>query len=224
MVGKSRSGLANDRRGYRCARDCFTPTPMPMPMPKCSSITYINLADIATYNSLNNRWLLNKDTTITRCQALVMPIDPLKFILLEINGFKLQNDGIILYEPDPDSEPFPVWVGFLISNFGSLINNNICLTGNTDFGIISNGKLINNGYFLNATYFYVETSGIVQNNNKFINSTRIDVYNGGTITNNGTFVNDGVIRKADGSSTCGIGTINGTNGIVGTGTIVISCP
>jgi len=223
MVGKSRSGLANDRRGYRCARDCFTPTPMPMPMPipKCSSITYINLADIATYNSVNKKWLLNKDTTITRCQELVMPIDPLNSVLLEINGFKLQNDGIISYEPYSGSNTNSV--GFLISNFGSLINNNICLTGNTDFGIISNGKLINNGYFLNATYSYVETSGIVQNNNKFINSTRIDVYDGGTITNNGTFENNGEIRKADGSSTCGIGTINGTNGIVGNA-IVISCP
>ena len=197
------------------------PMPMPMPIPKCSSITYINLADIATYNSVNKKWLLNKDTTITRCQALVMPIDPLQSVLLEINGFKLQNDGIISYEPY--SGPNTNSVGFLISNFGSLINNNICLTGNTDFAIISNGKLINNGYFLNASYFYVETSGIVQNNNKFINSTRIDVYNGGTITNNGTFVNNGEIRKADGSSTCGIGTINGTNGIVGNA-IVISCP
>jgi hypothetical protein len=123
-----------------------------------------------------------------------MPIDPLSQVVLEINGFKLQNDGIISYEPySGPYDPSTTWVGFLISNFGSLINNNICLTGNTDFGIISDGKLINNGYFLNATYFYVETSGIVQNNNKFINSTRIDV-DGGTITNNVTFVNNGGIN------------------------------
>ena len=30
MAGKSRSGLANDRRAYRCGR-CYTPTPTPTP-------------------------------------------------------------------------------------------------------------------------------------------------------------------------------------------------
>ena len=44
MVGKSRSGLANDRRGYRCVRHCLMP--IPMSMPTCSSFTVISLQDI----------------------------------------------------------------------------------------------------------------------------------------------------------------------------------
>ena len=54
MVGKYRSGLANDRKAYKYSGICFKfsseliPTPTPTPQPSCSSITYLTLSDIAT--------------------------------------------------------------------------------------------------------------------------------------------------------------------------------
>ena len=103
--------------------------------------------------------------------------------------------------------------------------------GNT--GIINNSYQINN---INAgtmqtiinggTIYNGGDNALILNNIDFINSGSgtIYIYNNGTITNNNYFENGGTIEKADGSSTCGVGTINGTNPVVGPGTIGNNCP
>jgi len=107
----------------------------------------------------------------------------------------------------------------VITNENSTINNaGGTITNNTN-GTITNGVFPTSSTINNA-------GGAITNNNggTITNSISCTIFNntGGTITQNtgATFTNNGTISNADGSSTCGIGIINGTI----LGTINTQCP
>lgn len=226
MAGKKRSGFRNDLRAYGCICKNIQNT---------CYIQYIYLSNIATYNSLNKTWTLNKNTIITKCQTLILP-DYTGQLFFVIDGFKLENYGLIYRNISASN-----LVNINILNNGSLINNNKITIGNTNFHVYNSGEFINDGYFLNTSYFYIDPLGIIENTGMFVNnqatisnggiiknslngkidnSTGSNIYNnlGGTIYNynggiidtNGYFQNNGIINNADGTSTCGIGIINGS--------------
>jgi len=201
-TARKRSGFQNHLRAYNCNQNCYIPPLPPLPpVPPCS-ITYINLSDIATYNSNTNRWVLNNNTTITSCQVLIIPNDPTLQAILQINGLELVNNGVIYSQSIDD--PTNV-VGIEIFNNGSLINNNIFKLGNTDFGIDTNGQFINNGYFSHRTYFYIQSSGKVENYGRFINRGYLDIMVNSTFNNYGIIEtiyisNSNLIIKCDGGT------------------------
>ena len=95
----------------------------------------------------------------------------------------------------------------VINNYGNIINNDRGLISTENSTIYNSGGTITNN--IGATI-----------NNQI--SSRIYNNNGGTITQNtsATFTNNGIIHNADGSSTCGLGTIVGTI----LGTFGTNCP
>lgn len=255
MVGKSRSGLANDRRAYGCNRNCpITPI--------CPSLTTVSLADIATF-VVNEGWLLQNNTTLLLCDVLEIPA----FQILLLNGFTLTNNGTINvigvlrnvgsnYNTNTSitinngtinvfsTGSIPVSSGI----FGTLatFTNNGVIHNNGDIfcqilGVINNtssGRINNNSSYVDGTGtggFRLNNRGTFNNSGVFINNGTIKltsalddkgiIYNnnGGIITNNGIINNDGTINNADGSSTCGVGTITGL-AIINTGTIATDCP
>ena len=252
MVGKSRSGLANDRRAYGCNRNCpITPI--------CPSLTNVSLANIATFDVVEG-WLLNGNTTLLVCDVLEIPAGQ---ILLP-NGFTLTNNGTINVRGHlrnvggvTDTSTITINNGTInvfstgsiavsIAAFGALatFTNNGILNNNGDifcqtFGVINNtssGRINNNSAYVDGTGgFRLNPRGTFNNSGVFINNGTITltrdgagegiIYNnnGGTITNNGIINNAGTINNADGSSTCGVGTITGS-AINNTGTIGTACP
>jgi len=246
MVGKKRSGLANDRRAY-----CYSLCP-----PICPSIT---LTDIATFNGIN--WLLNQDTTILACQTLEIPVGQ----ELQTNHFTLTNNGTInvrgTIRNDQDTignnsitinngtiNIFPTGTivvvrNLFISSSDSIFTNNGVVNNYGDFfcqtyGVINNnaGSRINNYSFYSGGTggFRLNYKGTFNNAGTFINNTgatslnafdaTIYNYGGGTIINNGTITNNGTLNNADGLSTCGVGTISGSGTIVGLGINGTVCP
>ena len=111
--------------------------------------------------------------------------------------------------------------------------NDVTITNNGNINIALGGILQNEGVLINYSGGNINNRGIINNqggtitNNTggtIINWPVVPIYNntGGTINNNtgATFTNDGIINNADGSSTCGVGTIIGTI----SGTFGIDCP
>ena len=254
MVGKSRSGLANDRRAYGCGGYC------PI-KPICPSLTNIILADIATFVG-DEGWLLNGNTTLLLCDVLEIPDGQ----TLLPNGFTLTNNGTINVRGvlrnvgrvgntssitinngtinvfSTGSIPVAIGTFGAVATFtnNGIINNNgniFCQT----LGVINNtsgGRINNNSSDANGIGgFRLNAQGTFNNSGVFINNGTITltlgfnpsffgiIYNnnGGTITNNGIINNAGTINNADGSSTCGVGTITGS-AIINTGTIGTACP
>lgn len=259
MGGKSRSGLANDRRAYPCRTYC------------APQICSISLADIATFDG--EEWALNNNTTILACQTLTIGLGIYLFIQ---DGLILTNKGTIINNGTVTANN-----GGSITNSTSFVNNgriyildasqfinsvsensSPILTSNGEItiavgGILYNGRstLNNSGYIYNrGTITNLEAvinnyngniinndRGVISNENATINNrggtitnningtitnqSSSIIYNntGGTITQNAAaiFTNYGIINNADGSSTCGVGTINGT--ITGSGTFGTSC-
>ena len=228
MVGKSRSGLANDRRAYDCRL--------------LSPSATINLINISTTSDGIN-WFLNNNTTIFSCQILEIPYGQ----ELKTNNFTLTNNGTINVRGTIRNAQD------ILGNNSVTINNgtiNIFPTG-TIVAVDSGSIITNNGVVNNYGYFFCQTYGIINNNaggrinnysafsgttgtggfrlnfrgtfnnvGVFINNTgatinnanNATIYNnnGGIITNNGTFTNNGDIYNPTVSTTCGIGTITGT--------------
>lgn len=258
-------------RRFKNRQSSFAPRLFNPPSNQCSSITRINLADIAApLPGPSGFWGLTADTTIPRCRILTMPNGNMLFT----NGFSLTNNGVINLATS---------YGMIVTGNSSLINNGIInATSSNDFGVDGLSELINNGIINTDSYFYcqhgiltnnsigriiintrdpyhtpgldiltngtfnnygiflnqghfiiIETgivnnygtltnadiiynnNGVITNQGKIINMTTIYNYNSGLITNNSTFNNNGVVNNADGTSTCGIGTINGTTAIPG---------
>jgi hypothetical protein len=110
--------------------------------------------------------------------------------------------------------------GGVITNENSTITNNTggTITNNTG-GTITNGVLPTSSTINNAGGTITNINGAT-----ITNPISCTIFNntGGTITqNNGaTFTNNGIINNANGSSTCGIGTIIGTI----SGTFGTDCP
>ena len=245
MVGKSRSGLANDRRAYGCNRNC--------PIISCPSLTNVSLAAIATLGV--EGWLLQNNITLLLCDVLEIPDDQ----TLLLNGFTLTNNGTINVRgvlrnagrAGITSSSITINNGTInvfstgsipvsIAAFGAVarFTNNGILNNNGDifcqtFGVINNtssGRINNNynsGFRLNNRGTF-NNSGVFINNGTITLTSALDnkgiIYNnnGGTITNNGIINNAGTINNADGSSTCGVGTITGSGTI--NGTIGTACP
>ena len=247
MVGKSRSGLANDRRAYGCNRNC--------PIISCPSLTNVSLAAIATLGV--EGWLLQNNITLLLCDVLEIPDDQ----TLLLNGFTLTNNGTINVRgvlrnagrAGITSSSITINNGTInvfstgsipvsIAAFGAVarFTNNGILNNNGDifcqtFGVINNTSSgrINNNY---NSGFRLNNRGTFNNSGVFINNTGATITltsalddkgiiynnNGGTITNNGIINNAGTINNADGSSTCGVGTITGSGTI--NGTIGTACP
>jgi len=253
MVGKSRSGLANDRRAYGCNRNC--------PIISCPSLTNVSLAAIATLGV--EGWLLQNNITLLLCDVLEIPDDQ----TLLLNGFTLTNNGTINVRGvlrnagragitsssitinngtinvfSTGSIPVSIAAFGAVARFtnNGIINNNgdiFCQTS----GVINNtsgGRINNNSSYASGIGgFRLNALGTFNNSGVFINNGTITltrdfnplffgiIYNnnGGTITNNGIINNAGTINNADGSSTCGVGTITGS-AIINTGTIGTACP
>jgi len=251
MVGKSRSGLANDRRAYGCNRYC----------PICPSLTIVSLADIATFDA-GEGWLLNRNKTLLLCEVLEIPVDE----TLLPNGFTLTNNGTInvigiLRNVGlvGDTNSITINNGTInvfssgsiavsIAAFGAVatFTNNGILNNNGDIfcqtlGVINNtsgGRINNNSSYAGGIGgFRLNSRGTFNNSGVFINNGTITltrdgagegiIYNnnGGTITNNGIINNAGTINNANGLSTCGVGTISGSAIInIDTGTTGTACP
>jgi len=252
MVGKGRSGLANDRRAYGCSRYC------PI-KPICPYQTNISLADIATFVGVGNEgWFLNENTTLLLCDVLEIPAGE----TLLPDRFTLTNNGTIN-------------VRGILRNVGRADNTNIITINNGTINVFSTGSIAvsteifdavatvtNNGVLNNDGNIYCQTFGVINNisggriinnssyaggfrlnslgsfNNSgvFINNGTITITrdgdgegiiynnNGGNITNNGLINNDGTINNANSLSTCGVGTLTGSGVITNTGTIGTACP
>lgn len=115
---------------------------------------------------------------------------------------------IIINMRDPDHTPgLDMLTNGTFNNYGIFINQGY-------FTIIETSLVNNYGTLTNADIIY-NNNGVIINEGKIINMTTIYNYNSGVITNNGIFNNNGVVNNADGTSTCGIGTINGTTSIDG---------
>ena len=218
MVGKSRSELANDRRGYRCVRHCLMPIPIPEHMPTCSSFTVISLEDIATNSiSFPKIWLLNKDTTISICQILEIPLDQ----QLNINDFMLINNGTINLKGKLRN------AGLNSGNNSIIINNgiiNIDIYDNINNGVLATlienvgaqAQTINNGIINNNGYIVCQTYGIINNNvggriNNNIGIIRVNAF--GTFNNNGIIINKigaNIINNGNGIPVIGTITNNGS--------------
>lgn len=254
MVGKSRSGLANDRRAYGCNINCATKS-------ICSSLTTISLVDIASVESAG--WLLNGNTTLLLCDVLEIPAGQ----TLLPNGFTLTNNGTINVRGQlrnvggvTDTSTITINNGTInvfstgsiavsIAAFGALatFTNNGLIHNNGDifcqtFGVINNtssGRINNNSANEGGTGgFRLNPRGTFNNSGVFINNTGATItltsafdykgiiynYSGGTITNNGIINNAGTINNANGLSTCGVGTLTGSGTITNTGTIGTACP
>ena len=251
MVGKRRSGLANDRRAYGCVRYC----------PICPSLTNISLADIATFDVVEG-WLLQNNITLLLCDVLEIPAGE----TLLPNGFTLTNNGTINVKGQlrnvgrvADTSSITINNGTInVFSTGSIavdafvalatFTNNGVIHNNGDIfcqilGVINNtssGRINNNSAYAGGSGtggFRLNNRGTFNNSGVFINNGTITltsalddkgiIYNnnGGTITNNGIINNAGTINNANGSSTCGVGTITGSAIInTGTGTIGTACP
>lgn len=104
---------------------------------------------------------------------------------------------------------------------GGTLRNILVLINN-----YSGGNINNRGTLRNEEANINNAGGTITNysGGTIINDNSSTIYNntGGTINNNSgaTFTNNGTISNADGSSTCGIGIINGTI----SGTIDAQCP
>ena len=132
-------------------------------------------------------------------------------VTVVISGSIITNNGIINNYGDFFCQTY----GIINNNAGGRINNYSAFSGTTGTG----GFRLNfRGTFNNVGVFINNTGATI--NNAF--DATIYNNNGGIITNNGTFTNNGIINNADGFSTCGVGTINGT--ISGVGTIGTACP
>jgi len=140
----------------------------------------IKITDIATLGE-NNTYFLNKDTTIRKCQKLI--IDSIFF---SIDNYSLINKGII--EVDGTGE---IRIRDT-TDFGKLINEgliNINVRTDINPGLFINGILINRGrinIFGNndVSVFNNQLSGIVNNSGGTIQEFGIN-----TIANFGTFYN-----------------------------------
>lgn len=166
MVGKSRSGLANDRRAYGCDRICAT-------KPICSSLTTVALADIATFD--NNIWMLNKDTSILTCQLLIIPLNT----ELQTNAFTLTNNGTInLVGSIRNADSFNAGgINYRTINNGTI---NIFAGGRIEVVESNTNQFINNGIVNNKGVIITQFGGICINNS----SGRIINTSGGEILNN----------------------------------------
>ena len=200
MVGKSRSGLANDRRAYGCDRICAT-------TPICSSLTTISLADIATfgvYGQFNNieGWLLNGNTTLMVCDVLEIPAGQ----TLLPNGFTLTNNGTI----NVRGELRNTTEGFDAFNYISItINNgtiNVFPTGSITVSVEIYGNaatFTNNGVLNNNGYIFCQTFGVINNTSGGrINNNSADVggIGGFRLNSEGTFNNSGVFINNTGAT------------------------
>ena len=205
MTGKKRSGLANHRRAYGCGR-CYTPTPTPCGV--------INIASIAT-NDGENTYTLNGNYTITECQILNIPIGT---ALLITGGKTLTNSGTINNN------------GYIYNQTSGIFNNSSTFNNsgylyNTGGG----GCTINNN---TGGFIYTYGSGAIFNNpGGTINNNSggfIYTYGGGNIFNDsGATINNnsgGTISTANGSSTCGTGTISGVGTFTGVIPTNTNCP
>jgi hypothetical protein len=206
MAGRKRSGLQSHLRAYGCA--C-----KPRNNSSCPIIKYITLSEIATYNSLNKTWTLNKNTIIQKCEVLILPDDNGQTFFV-IDGITLVNYGVI-YSNIYSSNV----VGISVLNGGNLINYNKVIIGNTDVHIYNSGKLINNGSLMNGAYFYSENLGTIENNGSFINNAYVDIYVNSPFNNFGTIENMSTFILQTDSTLNNYNVINNNKTLSNTGTI-----
>ena len=233
MPGKSRSGLANDRRAYGCGIICYTPTPT-----VCLPVA-INIASIATY--VEGNYILNGNYTITECQILNIPGGTSLFI---ISGQTLTNSGTINISGTISNFDGGIinnqGGGIINNNSGGIIDNvgtfnNSGIINNNSGGITSNiGTFDNSGTFNNRGTFFNDLGGFIYtygggtiNNNTGgivdnILMSFIYTYGGGTFNNSGTISNGGSTISTSNGGTCGAGTFTGTAPLGGT--INTNCP
>jgi len=227
MPGKKRSGFANDRRAYQ-----YSIITAPSLVDPCG---VINIASIAIEDPSGNIYILNDNYTITACQILNIPVGT---TLIVSAGQTLTNNGIINNS------------GYIYNNNGIIQNNgtinNSSYLYNQTSGIFNNSGTFNNsGYLYNSNdggggtinnntggFIYTYGSGAIYNNpgGTINNNTGgfIYTYGGGNIFNDGgaTINNNtgGTISTADGSSTCGTGTISGIGTFTGVIPTNTNCP
>ena len=192
MVGKRRSGLANDRRAYGYGG--YSPI-----KPICPSLTTVSLADIATFDVVEG-WLLNGNTILLLCEILEIPAGQ----TLLPNGFTLTNNGTINVRGQLRN------VGRDTNTSSSItINNgtiNVFSTGSIPvsrgtYGAV--GTFTNNGVLNNNGDIFCQTLGVINNtssgriNN---NSSYVDGTGGFRLNNRGTFNNSGVFINNTGAT------------------------
>lgn len=106
----------------------------------------LRVSDIATYDSGNNLWILNDDTTITPLQYLSIHINEelhIPYYRTFINNGQIDNNGMLYLEND-DSEPFPNNVGAILYNTGIIKNyGSILINTNAMFYTYADGKVFN---------------------------------------------------------------------------------
>ena len=204
---------------------CPEPPPPP-PIIVCpNGIQILDISNVATQPPFDlDRWNLNANTTIFKCQHLIIKNGESLFIgnnILIVEGtITINNEGSV---ENDNSGTITINNGGIINNYyiienisiininlGGTINNNagsqfVNVTG----GIITNdGGTINN----NTSGIIYNDGGTINNNNsgKINNKTGGNINNetNGTITNNnGTITNNGTINNDNGTTT---NNINGT--------------
>ena len=209
MVGKGRSGLANDRRAYGCGGYC------PI-KPICPSLTNIILADIATFVG-DEGWLLNGNTTLLLCDVLEIPAGQ----TLLPNGFTLTNNGTINVRGVLRN------VGRVGNTSSITINNgtiNVFSTGSIPVSIAAFGavaRFTNNGILNNNGDIFCQTLGVINNtsggrinnNSSYasgIGGFRLNAL--GTFNNSGVFINNGTITLTRDLNPLFFGIIYNNNG------------
>jgi hypothetical protein len=85
---------------------------------------------------------------------------------------------------------------------------------NNEYKIINNGTIINNGLIKIGNIFTnngtINNIGTIDNSyGTVINNGTIYNYNNGTILNDNIYTENGTLNNADGTSTCGTGTLTG---------------
>ena len=161
---------------------------------------------------------ITNNGTITSNSVGAFEVGIVNFSNLFINNgtINILNGNVLANIPDNEADDVTITNnGNINIALGGTLQNESALINNYNGGTITNNGTINNN---NAGTITNYSGGTIINN---ISST---IFNntGGTINNNSgaTFTNNGIISNADGSSTCGIGIINGTI----LGTIDAQCP
>jgi len=175
--------------------------PEPTPIIVCpSGIQILDISNVATQNPFDlDTWNLNANTTILKCQNLIIKNGE----LLNINNKTLIVEGTITNN------------GTIVNNTNDIITNNGGIINNNNGGIINNntGGIINNntGGLINNN-----TGGIIYNNTgSYINNNNSKITNnGGTIDTNNSFITNntnGTIDNTNGGLIDnGMGNINNT--------------
>ena len=253
MVGKRRSALAKDRRAYGCGGYCpITPICPSLTIVSLADIATFDGVEGWLLNE-NTTLLVCDVLEIPDGQTLLLNGFTLtnngtinvRGVLRNVGRAGITSSSITINNGTINvfsTGSIPV----SIAAFGAVatFTNNGILNNNGDIfcqtlGVINNssaGRINNNSSYVGGIGgFRLNPRGTFNNSGVFINNGTIRltsalddkgiIYNnnGGTITNNGIINNNGTINNADGSSTCGVGTITGS-AIINTGTIGTACP